>query len=115
MHLVQRAQVPPTLRNLAQPCAVQSDITATYTAPFSWITGRVQESAGDVVPNAELDLSGDCFACSQTATSGADGRYAATLFQGVYDIEVTPPAPLPQQTLEDIDCTGIDVSLDVDY
>ena len=93
---------------------LSADVTQVYTAPFSWISGRVQEAAGDVIPNAVINFNGDCFACSQEVSSAADGTYEATLFQGVYTLEVTPPAPYPQQSIEDVDCTALDTVFNID-
>ena len=93
---------------------ISNDVTQVYTAPFAWISGRVQEAAGDVIPNAEINFNGDCFACSQEAISDLDGRYEAIVFQGIYNLEVTPPAPYPQQTIEGVDCTALDTVLDID-
>lgn len=94
---------------------VLESATNLYIAPFAWIQGRVQESAGDVVSDAELSFDGSCFACSQTVHSDAAGQYSATLFRGIYSLEVTPPDPLPQQTIENIDCREGEITLDIDY
>jgi len=94
--------------------SLSGDVTEDYIAPLSWVTGRVQEAAGDVIAGAQLRFNGDCFACSQDAISGPDGRYEAIVFQGEYSVDVTPPAPYPQQSIEGLDCAELDVVLDVD-
>ena len=94
---------------------VDTDTRQTYIAPFSWINGRVQEAAGDVISNAEIDFTGSCFACSQEASSNLAGIYQAILFQGIYRLDITPPSPHPQQTIEEIDCTELDTTLNIDF
>ena len=92
-----------------------ADRDEAIEAPWAWVTGRVQESAGDVIADTALAFNGGCFACSQSATTGPDGRYEAIVYQAVYRVEVTPPAPRPVLTIEDVDCTSTDVTLNVDY
>ncbi len=94
---------------------VNADRSVTITAPLSYVTGRVQERAGDVIPGAELDFTGSCFACSQTAVTNGSGEYDVTVFASTYQVEVTPPAPRPKVTLEGVDCTAVDVTVNVDY
>ena len=94
---------------------VSSDRDEDLVAPISYVTGRVQDEAGDGVAGTSLQFNGGCFACGQSATTDELGEYAAQVFQSTYNVEVTPPDPLPPVTLRDIDLTAVDTVVNVEF
>ena len=94
---------------------VSSDGDIEIVAPISYVTGRVQDEAGDGVLGTTLQFNGGCFACGQSATTDAAGEYAAQVFQSTYSVEVTPPDPWPPVTLTGVDLTAVDSVLDVEF